>query len=730
MKNMDLQTKISLDALLKRYHILIKNFPLNEKSLYSPEFLKQRIAYFDLEISSDQKHWNKIFSGSGSSTVLHEGVHSLPNTISRYLRILCHGNSVNRENKISEIRLYDSNNHPLELSLSSLSASNYEENNAPANLLDNNLYTIWSAAGDNEWIQFDLGGEKQLSKIAVAWYKTNEEYTDIGLLDKKFIYLISEIKTIFNCHNKGVLFFQQPGMHIGGYYTDIDDGVQYYLVFIPQAIKEGKSLPLVIAPPPFTYNILPFLKGFVIADQLFNDRLSYYANKYGYIILRMGARTHGRCNMGPIAFNDILQSIEMVKKNYLIDRDRIYLTGGCHDGRLSLSLATKYPSMFAAIGLYFPATDSGIRRESKLMEDWVFANDPINFIENCYHIPFYLMHSIDDRHTPVENSYRLIKQAEKFGIYIHFEQLAQITSYFLYPRDYFVPALEYFKDKTRVISPQKVLFSTAQLKYNKAYWVQLNKIVPMKKASIKATIDSKNNVDVVTHNVYQYQLQLDRLQYNKKKPLKVITNGNISYCGLPNNDIVINVGAEQSECQPGWEKNSAIEGPVAHAFSERFILVSGSGGTAAEKKMQADQIIKFKNLWRSNYFGDLKCKKDADITASDIKYSHLILVGNQQNNLMIRRIIEKIPLEIFADRIIIGNKVYTGEGLNLHMVYPNPLNKHKYLVLVCSNNLQYLSYGDFDLSTSGWYDYGIWNIRDNRFILQDAGFFNNCWQVE
>jgi hypothetical protein len=732
LNNPDLQTKITLAALLERYHILIKNFPMNRESPFSPEFLKQRIAYFDLEVSNDGKIWNKIFSGSSSSTVLHEGVHPLANTAARYLRILCHGNSVNRENKISEIRLYDGENNTVDLLFSALEASNYEENNIAQNVLDNNVSTSWSSSGNNEWIKINLGRERRLSRICIAWYKTNEEYTDIGLLDKKFIYLISELENIFDCHEKGRSFFQLPGMHIGGYYTEIDDGVQYYLVFVPESVKEGKSLPLVVAPPPFTYNILPFLKGFVIADQLFNDRLSYYANKYNYVILRMGARTHGRCNMGPIAFNDILQSIETVKKNYRIDQERIYLTGGCHDGRLSLSLATKYPSMFAAIGLYFPATDSGIRMESKWMEDWVLANDPVNFIENCSNIPIYLMHSVDDQHTSAENSFRLLKQAEKLGIYIQFEQLANITSYFLYPRDYFVPALNFFKDKVRVISPNNVLFSTSQLKYNQAYWIRITSMVPMKKASIKATIDTENRVQVFTHNVYQYELLLNLLNYDKNKAIKIITNGTMSYHEFQDkNKVVVNVDQGKGYgCSGGWEKNSGIEGPVVHAFSEQFILVAGSGGTAEDRGDQENEIMKCKNLWRSNYFGELRCKKDIEITAADIENSHLILVGNEQTNSLIKRVIDKIPLTIFPDRVIIGNRGYTGQNLNLHMVYPNPLNKNKYIVLIVSNDIHDLHFGNFDLSTTGWYDFALWEMNNNRVMLRHAGYFNNCWQVE
>lgn len=56
-----------------------------------------------------------------------------------------------------------------ELPISSVTAS-ADDGNVPANTIDNNLATRWSASGDGQWINFDLGSAKTVDYIEIAWY--------------------------------------------------------------------------------------------------------------------------------------------------------------------------------------------------------------------------------------------------------------------------------------------------------------------------------------------------------------------------------------------------------------------------------------------------------------------------------------------------------------------------------------------------------------------------------
>jgi rhamnogalacturonyl hydrolase YesR len=51
-----------------------------------------------------------------------------------------------------------------------VTASSYQEPNIPENTLDNNLDTRWSALGDGEWIQYDLGEIQLVKDVSIAFF--------------------------------------------------------------------------------------------------------------------------------------------------------------------------------------------------------------------------------------------------------------------------------------------------------------------------------------------------------------------------------------------------------------------------------------------------------------------------------------------------------------------------------------------------------------------------------
>jgi poly(beta-D-mannuronate) lyase len=48
-----------------------------------------------------------------------------------------------------------------------------DDGNVPANTLDNNLSTRWSAEGDGVWIQYDLGSSQTVGSVSIAWHQGN-----------------------------------------------------------------------------------------------------------------------------------------------------------------------------------------------------------------------------------------------------------------------------------------------------------------------------------------------------------------------------------------------------------------------------------------------------------------------------------------------------------------------------------------------------------------------------
>src|SRR6266545_1999185 len=46
-----------------------------------------------------------------------------------------------------------------------------DDGNVPANTVDNDLSTRWSANGDAQWIRYDLGARKRVTAVLIAFYR-------------------------------------------------------------------------------------------------------------------------------------------------------------------------------------------------------------------------------------------------------------------------------------------------------------------------------------------------------------------------------------------------------------------------------------------------------------------------------------------------------------------------------------------------------------------------------
>jgi hypothetical protein len=65
--------------------------------------------------------------------------------------------------------------------ITTVTASSAEAANPAANTTDGNLGTRWSATGDGQWIQFDLGKQDTVNGVQIAWYKGDQRkaYFDV-----------------------------------------------------------------------------------------------------------------------------------------------------------------------------------------------------------------------------------------------------------------------------------------------------------------------------------------------------------------------------------------------------------------------------------------------------------------------------------------------------------------------------------------------------------------------
>ena len=107
-------------------------------------------------------------------------------------------------------------------------------------------------------------------------------------------------------------------------------------------------------------------------------------------------------------------------------------------------------------------------------------------------------------------------------------------------------------------------------------------------------------------------------------------------------------------------------------------------GTALNEKVGkwADAEMKHAvDHWRRQFRGEARVKDDKDVTDADIAAHNLVLWGDPSSNAVLAKIADKLPIQWDKDGVRLGDKTYDAGHHVPVLIYPNPLNPKRYVVL-------------------------------------------------
>ena len=293
--------------------------------------------------------------------------------------------------------------------------------------------------------------------------------------------------------------------------------------------------------------------------------------------------------------------------------------------------------------------------------------------------------------------------------------------------------------------PKIVRFETYTLRYHKLYWTQIDSMEEhWKRAYLKAsysergiTIEEIENISALT-----FSFPEKSAPFTTPNPVIKIDQQAIAgppvINGQPWKAQLIKEGYKWKLGSPpeGLAKRHGLQGPIDDAFMSSFLFVLPDASTddQFEKWEQAERTRAIAQ-WRQQFRGDVRVKFDYEVTKDDIKNHNLILWGNRQSNSLIRETMDELPVRWTHDRINVGNKRFFSKGHALVMIYPNPLNPERYIVLNSS-----FTYREFDDLNNARQvpklpDWAIIDLseasgpqRPGKIV--DAGFFDENWQLK
>lgn len=305
-------------------------------------------------------------------------------------------------------------------------------------LSPNGLYTCHVSAGsetiDKPFYYGNLGeGYEQLSREVGKAEKSDEsvaidlraqlarlkhllepESRKSEFWDQKVAWSFAELETNLADASKGAAAFRHaPGTHLRGYRSSVDGQVQNYWIHVPEsAVKSGKPIPMVIALPYTTGQNLPFLESYFLAAFDETERYRMLGDKFGFAVLQVWGRGN---HLGGTAIGaaDVFEALEAVRREYVIDQDRIYLLGYCEAGRLALLLGERYPERFAAVATVAPITI--VHNRNPEIAKWIEYASPITGVQKLVNIPVLIRHDEADMPPPIQESAFFTQRSREAG---------------------------------------------------------------------------------------------------------------------------------------------------------------------------------------------------------------------------------------------------------------------------------------------------------------------------
>jgi hypothetical protein len=482
-----------------------------------------------------------------------------------------------------------------------------------------------------------------------------------------------------------------------------NDGVPLgYGLFVPEG-KPGK-LPLVV-------DVMP------TADTVELDvaKLKYYdLAKADAIVLRLPPFGRGGLQWSPFAERDAMQIIRHVMTSSPVDPDRVYLFGatqgtpcnGYAGKRLqfgTLALAYHYPDLFAAVvtsvgdlrGDAYRATWLGDWHQYQLQYEFphLLREMPVLWAENLVNTPMWMvvsdvptsrdqiqLYTMLDRFAPVELKLLNAPEVKTKG--------GGGTG--ALPDDVLASQLAWLLTHKRDMMPKRVVLTTNTLKYSTSRWVRIDALTELHRfCRLEARLTDDGRLKVRGENFEGFTLSdLDRLAPNAAKLSVDIEHQ------------LIDVKPEKSvsfrRVKGKWEIGKVDVPPMAKtatntdgvidALREPYLLVVGTGGGAEAKlrALAADTINAIQNggMTTPIDLSTVPVKTDAEVTADDMKRANLVLFGDERTNSIIAKINDRLPIRLDAGRIISGERTFSYPDQGLIMVYPNPLEPTRKVVVV------------------------------------------------
>lgn len=181
-----------------------------------------------------------------------------------------------------------------------------------------------------------------------------------------------------------------------------------------------------------------------------------------------------------------------------------------------------------------------------------------------------------------------------------------------------------------------------------------------------------------------------------------------------------------------------LQGPIDDALMDRFVFVRPTGQAAhpAVQEWTTSELERAIEHWRRHFRGDAVVIDDVDVTDQMIQSdTNLVLWGDRSSNKVLAKIVDKLPIKWTKDSLSVGKQTWSAAEHAPVLIYPNPLNPNRYIVLNSSFTYRDYAYLNNARQVPMLPDWAVidlktppGNVWPGKVVAAD--FFNEKWQLK
>lgn len=397
---------------------------------------------------------------------------------------------------------------------------------------------------------------------------------------------------------------------------------------------------------------------------------------------------------------DVFETLHALSRLYRIDDRRVTLWGFSMGGAGAWHLGLQHPDRWSSVGAGAGFVDTvkylNLKEPlSPLHQKLVRIYDAVDYAANAFDVPIIGYGGELDKQLLAAKTMTDLGKAAGAPIPLligpgvehkwHPDSLKEFMAFH---------AEHTAKGRPKFPEPFELRFVTYTPRYNSCYWATLEEqIEPYAETRIEAKLDGQDDkLKVATRNVAAFQIDrnvAETISIDGNPPTALRTAAE----GLLPGVVFVHEGdrwraLDHRSSIKFFEngdrrKRHGLQGPIDDAFMDSFVCVKPTG-TAwhGEHAAYAEwSLERFEHEYDKWLRARLPVVNDTQLTPEQIVENHLVLFGDPGSNAVLAKVIDRLPIRWTKSELVVAGKTYDPQTHAAVLVFPNPLNPHKYVVI-------------------------------------------------